>query len=31
MGDNVRYCRYNDKKRCNICGACFGNIEIKED
>lgn len=23
MGDNVRFCRFNDKKRCNICGACF--------
>lgn len=23
MGDNVRFCKYNDKKRCNICGACF--------
>ena len=30
MGDNVRFCRYDQKKRCNICGACFGNIEIKE-
>lgn len=30
MGDNVRFCRYNDKKRCNICGACFPNVEIKE-
>lgn len=30
MGDNVRFCRFNDKKRCNICGACFpkqDNIE----
>ncbi|MCQ2406658.1 MAG: hypothetical protein MJ067_05540 [Oscillospiraceae bacterium] len=23
MGDNVRFCRFNPKKRCNICGACF--------
>jgi hypothetical protein len=23
MGDNVRFCKFNDKKRCNICGACF--------
>ena len=23
MGDNVRFCRFNDQKRCNICGACF--------
>ncbi|MCL2125485.1 MAG: hypothetical protein FWH33_05790 [Oscillospiraceae bacterium] len=23
MGDNVRFCKYNDKKRCNICGKCF--------
>ncbi|MBQ1333294.1 MAG: hypothetical protein IIY36_10205 [Lachnospiraceae bacterium] len=31
MGDNVRFCKFNDKKRCNICGACFGDVEIKED
>ena len=30
MGDNVRFCRFNDKKRCNICGACFPSAEIKE-
>jgi hypothetical protein len=30
MGDNVRFCKYNDKKRCNICGACFQPQEIKE-
>ena len=23
MGDNVRMCKFNDKKRCNICGECF--------
>lgn len=23
MGDNVRFCKFNEKKRCNICGACF--------
>lgn len=23
MGDNVRFCKYNVQKRCNICGACF--------
>ncbi|MDR0812689.1 MAG: hypothetical protein LBO63_01610 [Oscillospiraceae bacterium] len=23
IGDNVRFCKFNDKKRCNICGACF--------
>jgi hypothetical protein len=23
MGDNVRHCKYNNEKRCNICGACF--------
>lgn len=23
MGDNVRFCKFNSKKRCNICGACF--------
>ena len=31
MGDNVRFCRYDDKKRCNICGKCFRKPEIKED
>jgi hypothetical protein len=30
MGDNVRFCIHNDKKRCNICGACFPAQEIKE-
>ena len=23
MGDNVRFCKFNKQKRCNICGACF--------
>ena len=23
MGDNVRFCKFNNKKRCNICGECF--------
>ncbi|MDR1299868.1 MAG: hypothetical protein LBJ84_06440 [Oscillospiraceae bacterium] len=23
MGDNVRFCKFNKNKRCNICGACF--------
>jgi hypothetical protein len=27
MGDNVRFCRFNDKKRCNICGACFPKMD----
>jgi len=27
MGDNVRFCKYNEKKRCNICGACFRKPE----
>ena len=27
MGDNVRFCRYNEKKRCNICGRCFRKPE----
>lgn len=27
MGDNVRFCRYNPKKRCNICGACFPKMD----
>ena len=30
MGDNVRFCKFNDKKRCNICGACFPKPEIEE-
>ncbi len=30
MGDNVRMCRFDPEKRCNICGKCFGNMEIKE-
>ncbi len=30
MGDNVRMCRYNDKKRCNVCGRCFPKQEIRE-
>ncbi len=31
MGDNVRFCRFNEKKRCNICGACFPRMEGLED
>ena len=31
MGDNVRFCKFNDKKRCNICGACFPQQEIIEE
>lgn len=27
MGDNVRFCKFNDKKRCNICGACFPKMD----
>ncbi len=27
MGDNVRFCRFNREKRCNICGACFPKID----
>ncbi len=27
MGDNVRYCKYNDKKRCLICGKCFPRMD----
>ena len=27
MGDNVRFCKFDDKKRCNICGACFPRID----
>lgn len=30
MGDNVRFCKYNEQKRCNICGACFPAQDIKE-
>ena len=31
MGDNVRFCRRDPTKRCNVCGACFPNVEIRED
>ena len=31
LGDNVRFCRFDDKKRCNICGKCFPKPNIKED
>ncbi|MDR0838387.1 MAG: hypothetical protein LBN99_01945 [Oscillospiraceae bacterium] len=24
-GDNVRWCRYEPEKRCNICGRCFAD------
>ena len=27
MGDNVRFCKFNKQKRCNICGACFPKID----
>ncbi len=30
MGDNVRYCKYNDKKRCIICGKCFPRMDNVE-
>lgn len=30
MGDNVRFCKFNPKKRCNICGSCFPDQAIKE-
>lgn len=30
MGDNVRFCKYNEQKRCNICGACFAAPDIAE-
>ena len=30
MGDNVRFCKFNDQKRCNICGACFPEQAIEE-
>jgi hypothetical protein len=30
-GDNVRMCKYNPRKRCNICGKCFPRMEVKED
>ena len=29
MGDNVRFCKYNVKKRCNICGECFPPQELE--
>lgn len=30
MGDNVRFCRYDPKKRCNICGKCFAEPRVKD-
>lgn len=27
MGDNVRFCKFNKQKRCNICGACFPKMD----
>ena len=27
MGDNVRFCKFNRQKRCNICGACFPKMD----
>lgn len=30
LGDNVRFCKFNPQKRCNICGACFPDMEIKD-
>ncbi len=26
-GDNVRFCKYDSQKRCNICGRCFPSPE----
>ena len=33
MGNDTRYCIYDDQKRCNICGVCFRKPEeyIPED
>lgn len=32
MGDNVRFCKFDETKRCNICGACFPRFDdMKED
>ena len=30
-GDNVRPCKFNPQKRCNICGKCFKSETIDED
>jgi hypothetical protein len=30
MGDNTRFCKFDEGKRCNICGACFPPVEIFE-
>lgn len=27
MGDDVRFCRFDSKKRCNICGKCFSSLK----
>lgn len=27
MGDNVRFCKFDKNKRCNICGACFPKMD----
>ncbi len=27
MGDDIRKCKYDERKRCNICGACFRKPE----
>jgi len=26
IGDNVRYCKYDEGKRCNVCGKCFKRL-----
>ena len=31
MGDNVRFCRFDPEKRCNICGKCFGDMHPKAE
>ena len=30
MGDNVRLCKFDETKRCNICGLCFRAPAIEE-
>ncbi len=30
-GDNIRFCKFDPEKRCNICGACFPKVELEEN
>ena len=28
FGDNVRFCRFEPEKRCNVCGKCFESPDV---